>query len=218
MAAQDPDEPFDLCDRDGQALGRSKARARVHRDGDWHRALHLWVLLREGSSLRVVWQRRSLAKDTNPGLVDVSVAGHLRAGEGVAEALREADEEIGLRVELAATTPLGWRRVEKPLAGGFDREVQTLLATVSDVPFASLRPHPEEVAALYAGPLDEALALARGARDSVVVEALWPDGARTTATLARADMVPEAAGYHAPCLEALADLAAGRPVRQFAGS
>lgn len=208
MAAQDPDEPFDLCDRDGNPLGRVKARALVHRDGDWHRALHLWVIV---PGARVVWQRRSPAKDTHPGLVDVSVAGHLRAGETEVEALREAEEEIGLTVSLADTVSLGRRRVEKALAIGCDREVQTVLAVVTDAPFEGLRPHPEEVAALYAAPLDEALRLSRGGCDSTTVEALYPDGSRGTATLTRGDFVPYDDGYHLRCLEALAALVGGQP-------
>src|SRR5437870_920751 len=100
MAAQDPGELFDLCDERGTLLGRSKARARVHRDGDWHRSLHVWVVLAgEGAGGRgpeVLFQKRSAGKDTWPGRVDVAVTGHFRAGEGTAEALRECDEEVGL--------------------------------------------------------------------------------------------------------------------------
>src|SRR5262245_11662165 len=62
MPAQDPEEPFDLCDDEGHLLGRSKARALVHRDGDWHRSLHLWVVLIESAPFEVVFQRRSPEK------------------------------------------------------------------------------------------------------------------------------------------------------------
>ena len=134
----------------------------MHRDGDWHRALHLWVLVRGPGGPCVVLQRRSLAKDTHPGLVDVSVAGHLGASETVYDALREAEEEIGLAVSPADTVLLGHRRVEKVVPVGVDREVQTVLATRCEQTLADLRPHPEEVAALYAPRLVEALALARG--------------------------------------------------------
>ena len=39
-----PDELFDVLDAAGRPTGRAKRRADVHRDGDWHRALHCWVL------------------------------------------------------------------------------------------------------------------------------------------------------------------------------
>lgn len=203
MPAQDLDEPFDLCDRDGNLLGQVKPRGAVHRDGDWHRALHLWVVIARRAQPVVVFQRRSLAKDTHPGLVDVSVAGHLRAGESVEEALRESEEEIGLGVALADAFDIGARRVEKPVPAGVDREVQTVLGTVTDAMFSRLRPHPDEVAALYAAPLADALALARGERTDVVVAALDPDGRLTSATLRDDDFVPNDGAYRLRCLEAL---------------
>ena len=204
MTAQDLDEPFDLCDQDGNLLGSVKSRREVHRDGDWHRALHLWVILRGEGDPRVVLQRRSLAKDTHPGLVDVSVAGHLRAGESEGDALREADEEIGLIVALADTVSLGHRRSEKRIPAGVDREVQTVLATISDRALAGLRPHPEEVAALYAPSLVDALALARGERQSLPAEALDVSGRRTAAVLRGEDFIPDDGAYRRRCLEALA--------------
>ncbi len=204
MAAQDPDEPFDLCDRDGALLGSVKSRREVHRDGDWHRALHLWVILRGGREPRVVLQRRSLAKDTHPGLVDVSVAGHLRSGETEREALREAEEEIGLTVSLGETVLIGHRRIEKVVPGGVDREVQTVLATVSDREFATLRPHLEEVAALYAPSLADALALESGERAVIAAGSLDLDGRLGTASLGAADMVPGDGAYRRRCLAWLA--------------
>ena len=42
-AAQDPGEPFDVITADGRPTGRVKTRAEIHRDGDWHRAIHVWV-------------------------------------------------------------------------------------------------------------------------------------------------------------------------------
>src|SRR4051812_30424750 len=48
MNADGASELFDLYDADGAPLGLRKERALVHRDGDWHRSLHLWVVLAEG--------------------------------------------------------------------------------------------------------------------------------------------------------------------------
>ena len=41
--AQDPAELFDVVRADGTPTGEVKPRAAVHRDGDWHRAVHVWV-------------------------------------------------------------------------------------------------------------------------------------------------------------------------------
>ena len=90
------DERFDLYDENGIPLGIAKSRGAVHRDGDWHRSLHLWVWgIGEDSAPFVIFQRRSMTKDTWPGALDVAVGGHFRSGESLAETLREAEEEIG---------------------------------------------------------------------------------------------------------------------------
>ena len=108
--AQDPGEPFDIITADGKPTGRVKSRAEVHRDGDWHRAIHVWVagVDEHGASFLTV-QRRSPYKDTWPGRFDATVGGHYRAGETLAETLREVEEEIGVIPDLKDLRPLGVR-------------------------------------------------------------------------------------------------------------
>lgn len=76
----------------------------MHRDGDWHRAAHVWIV----SGDRVLLQRRALVKESWPGLWDISVAGHVSAGERPIEAaVREAREELGLDVDPVHLRHLG---------------------------------------------------------------------------------------------------------------
>jgi isopentenyldiphosphate isomerase len=148
VAAQNGDEPFDLYTRDGAPLGRTKARRDVHRDGDWHRSLHLWVWgLLEGVP-HLVFQRRSLEKDTWPGALDVAVTGHARAGETIDATLREAEEEIGLAVRLEEIVRLGMRRREEHRASVHDNELQEIFARVLPADLLALRPDPDEVSGL----------------------------------------------------------------------
>ena len=77
-----------------------KPRGEVHRDGDWHRSVHIWLAdrgeLHAGG--RLLLQQRSVLKDTHPGMLDVSCAGHVTGADGVIEtAVREMEEELGLR-------------------------------------------------------------------------------------------------------------------------
>jgi len=91
-----PDELIDVLAEDGSPLGRSKEKALVHRDGDWHRTVHLWIVTPD---LRVLLQKRSSSKVNHPSLWDVSVAGHVDAGESPATAaIREAREELGIEI------------------------------------------------------------------------------------------------------------------------
>ena len=72
-------------------------RKDAHRTGAWHRAIGLWLYTPDG---RVVLQKRSELKDTNPGKWQMSVAGHVSSGQSVVEAvLTEAEEELGIKVE-----------------------------------------------------------------------------------------------------------------------
>lgn len=213
MAAQDPDEPFDLVDAQGAPLGRVKPRAEVHRDGDWHRAMHLWIVTPDDV---VLLQERSLAKDTHPGLVDVSVAGHLRAGEGVTECLRESDEEVGVRVDPARVVTLGRRWYEKRFVDVIDREVQEVLAVVMPLDAAALVPHDDEVAALMLAPRAALLALELGAVDIIDAVRVTPAQRAPHAGVLRREMlVPDPGGYRVAALRALGELRATGSVTPF---
>ena len=78
------------------SLGVNKPRGEVHRDGDWHSSVHVW-LADEADNL--LMQKRSELKDTNPGMWDVSCAGHITAGDGSLDtAEKELQEELGIAI------------------------------------------------------------------------------------------------------------------------
>jgi len=59
-----------------------------------HRSVHVLVVHPDG---RILLQKRSLSKDTQPGKWDTSVGGHVGFGQTYEEAARrEAEEELGL--------------------------------------------------------------------------------------------------------------------------
>ena len=90
-------EYFDILDENGNKTGNTKLRKEVHRDGDWHKAVHIWVLNENGD---VLLQRRSADKDSNPNMLDISSAGHLSAGdESLTGAIRELKEELNIEVQ-----------------------------------------------------------------------------------------------------------------------
>ena len=74
----DPEEYFDILDEHGNKTDRIKPRSEVHRDGDWHRAVHIWIINNQGE---ILLQRRAPDKDTHPNFWDISVGGHLQAGD-----------------------------------------------------------------------------------------------------------------------------------------
>jgi isopentenyldiphosphate isomerase len=152
------DEELEVLDSGGRPSGRRKRRADVHRDGDWHLALHIWVGCVAAEGELVLLQRRSLTKDTWPGSLDVAVAGHVRAGETPAQAVREAEEEIGLVIGFEELTRIGRRHLVEPP----ERELQDVFAIRRDAPLASYRLHPEEVDGIVVATIDDALRVFRG--------------------------------------------------------
>jgi isopentenyldiphosphate isomerase len=214
-AAQDDGELFDLYAEDGSPLGDTKARSLVHRDGDWHRSLHVWVVLREaGLPPRVLLQRRSAGKDTWPRAVDVAVGGHYRAGEATEDTLREAEEEIGLPLRASDVVRLGLRRRADARAPGLiDNELQDIFATFTARPLLSLRPAPEEVEALIALPVGAFERLLAGDTPSASGEAIFADGAGPSAVdIALSDLIPAPDGYYRAVMRSIAaHLAGERP-------
>jgi isopentenyldiphosphate isomerase len=90
-------EYFDILDENGNKTGKTKLRSEVHRDGDWHKAVHIWIINNDGD---ILLQRRCATKDSNPNMLDISSAGHLSAGDDSLEgALRELKEELDLDIK-----------------------------------------------------------------------------------------------------------------------
>lgn len=198
----DAREALDLLDEHGVPTGGTKARADVHRDGDWHRAFHLWVMHPDGY---VLLQRRAPAKDLAPGKVDVSVGGHLRAGETWLDALREAEEEIGLALRPGDLAFLETRRSERRYPDGrVDREFQDVYAAL--VAGRDLRDYHlrcDEVAVLYEAPLARLIALYREGLPLPV--AGWDcQQRRNDALLVADDLIAEGRDGTLGSLEALA--------------
>jgi len=87
------DELLDVVDALDRVIGVA-TRGEIHARGLMHRAVHILVFDGRG---RVFLQKRSMAKDEQPGLWDTSAAGHVDSGEGYAEcARRELAEELGI--------------------------------------------------------------------------------------------------------------------------
>ena len=200
MAAE---ELFDVCDEWGRPLGRRKARSLVHRDGDWHRSFHCWLVdTDDANESSLLLQRRALDKDTNPGLWDVSVAGHYAAGEGVEGGLREIREEIGLHVEERELVLAGWRREEVFYENGLiEREVQDVYFLARRIHLLSLRPDLAEVIAVARLPTAIFVSLTSGLLNEVTVRSgLVDERGRVRlqdVALALGDVVQRADGYYA---------------------
>ncbi|CAN1343933.1 Nudix hydrolase 3 [Linum perenne] len=97
VPAATTEEHFDVLTKTGEKTGVSKPRGAVHRDGDYHRAVHVWIFAE--STQQLLLQKRSDCKDSWPGQWDISSAGHISAGDSsLVSARRELEEELGIRL------------------------------------------------------------------------------------------------------------------------
>ncbi len=212
------DELFDILDAEGRPTGAVKPRGAVHRDDDWHAALHIWVGGVDGNgNLFALFQRRSLTKDTWAGYLDTTVGGHLRSGETLEETVREANEEIGLDVGLADLTFIGRHFIAASDGTVAERELHLVHAVRCDQPLAVYRLHPEEVASLVSIPIDEAIALCTGERNQVSGTECTRDGDISSVMFSAGDFVGLAldSTYPRRALTALRELLAGRQPEPF---
>jgi isopentenyl-diphosphate delta-isomerase len=123
------EEIFDVVNCSDEVIGRAP-RAVVHANGLRHRSVHILVFNIAGE---LYIQRRSLDKDSAPGLWDTSAAGHVESGEGyIAAGGRELHEELGLD-QNTALTPLF--KLAPSVATGFEFVwVYRCIATTTLIP------------------------------------------------------------------------------------
>lgn len=161
LLAQNPDELFDVVTPDGVPTGHTKRRADVHRDGDWHRAVHVWVYGCDDNGPFLLMNQRGRHKDTWPLALDATVGGHLGAGESVEDAFREIEEEIGVFAKPASLHYLGRRAREShgAIPGIIDREIQDIYLLRDNRPLLDYRPNPAELEGLVQITLGSSLQL-----------------------------------------------------------
>ncbi|MFC0333847.1 NUDIX domain-containing protein [Paenibacillus sepulcri] len=202
MAAHDDKRPaaeefFDIYDSSGAPIGTA-SRSEVHAAGHWHRSFHCWLVRREGSRRLVLFQQRQSGKDTFPGFLDITAAGHLAAGETMAEAARELEEELGVRAPFSELIPLGTARKEaEGTAQGIpfiDREISDVFGLVYHAPLDSLRLQAEEVAGVYEAELARMIDLFEGRCKSLNAEGV---AALSGGQLQRVSLIVEA-GHFVP--------------------
>ena len=120
-------EYLDVLNENGDKTGKTKLRDEIHRDGDWHSSVHIWLICED----EVLVQKRSALKESYPGCFDASAAGHVSAGEEiVVAAQRECLEEIGVDIADRTIIELGVLKlcIENVKTGFISNEFNHVLA------------------------------------------------------------------------------------------
>jgi isopentenyldiphosphate isomerase len=186
------DELLDILDESGLPTGEVVPKSEAHRLGLWHRCFHCWICGSDPGGSYLLLQRRAATKDTWPGYLDVTAAGHLAAGEETLDGLREVEEELGLRIEPERLVPLGARRVEQEIPVGYDRELHEVFLVFDATPPGDLSLQKEEVEAVFRLDLDDVEALyekgSAPARE-------YAEGRSSATRILLAEFVPKEEGY-----------------------
>lgn len=91
------EEKFDVLNEWGEFTGKIVTRDECHKNGFWHRAVYAFII---NDKREVLLQKRSSNKKQWPDMWDVTVGGHVLAGEFGREALiRETKEELGIDID-----------------------------------------------------------------------------------------------------------------------
>ena len=190
-----PEELFDVLECTGRKTGRTVRRDEAHRSGIWHGAFHCLILYPGDGAWRVMFQKRSRAKQIAPALFDVSVGGHYAAGEGPETAgPREISEELGLSVSYGDLVPVGRRVFVYCFTPALtEYEFQDVFLLPLPGRPASLRLQTDEVEAVLDMPIPHGLELFSGRSPSVAAVMASRDGAPHS--------VDVTAGAFVPCVD-----------------
>lgn len=188
------DEWLDIYDANLVKQG-IKRRSDVHREGDWHRTFHAWVISPEAGGSMLL-QRRGLAKEEFPGVFDVSAAGHYQAGESGRDGVRELQEELGIQIDPSRLQYLGIRTNARRYNGVVDYEFNEVFALIDPRPLDEYDPLEDEVHGLALVPLAAGVALLTGRTEKMEVPYLMAQGHRETLlSLSMDDLMPSKDAY-----------------------
>jgi len=95
LAPPSSGELLDVVDEYGEPTGQVMDKKTIHDEGIRHRDVHVWITNGED----FLQQQRTWDKSIMPGAWDISVGGHVGAGESYLDAaVRETSEELGLEL------------------------------------------------------------------------------------------------------------------------
>ncbi|WP_282055139.1 NUDIX hydrolase [Maribacter luteus] len=146
------DELVDILDAEGNFTGKTAMKSEAHKHGLFHPTVHVWFYTKNG---KILLQQRGKDKDTHPLLWDVSVAGHVGAGESYElSATREVSEEIGLEITTSELEKIGvFKSIQKHNENLTDCEFHHTYICELKVPLSQLTKQDSEVEALSLVPL-----------------------------------------------------------------
>lgn len=162
-------EYVDIYDERMNRIG-VKSKSEVHKNGDWHKSIHCWIIRSDETGRYIVFQKRSATKKSFPNFLDISAAGHYQAGEKIQDGIREITEELGIKVKYDELYYLGVKfDVYKDEKINNKEFCETFLYE-SDRRLRDYNIDCDEVTGLVQVNIDDGLKLFSGKADSIFVD------------------------------------------------
>ncbi|HLV38416.1 NUDIX hydrolase [Xanthomarina sp.] len=141
------DELIDIVTKTGKPTGKTALKSKIHSKGYYHNTAHIWFYTKDG---QILLAQRAATKTIYPLLWDISVAGHVDAGETIEQAaIRETQEEISLTISETDLQKIGVFPCFQSYENGIiDNEFHHTYLAELKVPLKKLKPQPGEVEAL----------------------------------------------------------------------
>lgn len=146
------EEHIDILNNDLTVL-KTCLKSEAHKHGHLHASVHVWFYTGNGE---ILFQKRSKSKIAFPNLWDISVAGHISAGEtAINSAIREVEEEIGLTITKKTLKKIGsFKETHQHRKDFIDNEIHLIYIGRLPIPLNQLKIQEEELSAIKLIPID----------------------------------------------------------------
>lgn len=113
-------EFLEIYTSNGLKTGKIESKSLIHKKGLFHSTVHVWIFTKNA---KILIQKRSKNKKLNPGVWDVSVAGHVEFNESIKKAAkRETFEETGININTQDLSKIGVYKSVNTYPDVVDRE------------------------------------------------------------------------------------------------
>jgi isopentenyldiphosphate isomerase len=98
MIIKEQEQMLEVVDEEDNVIGL-ESREKIHKEELLHRDVHIWFVTPKSE---IIFQRRTKYKDSFPGLLDATAAGHVEPGMTYEETVsKECLEETGIHIDIS---------------------------------------------------------------------------------------------------------------------
>ena len=139
------EEMIDVLDeKTGDLTDEIISKSEAHRIGKWHGSIHILIINKDKT--KTLLQKRCEQKKLYPNMWDITVGGHITAGETpLISAQRELQEELGLNLNNLDVKEID--RIKEQLSnnGVISNEYVSIYVAYGDVEISKIKLQKEEV-------------------------------------------------------------------------